>query len=551
MLSPPRSAREELLLALSEHSPDGLLVVSPDGRMVFMNRRFADVWRLPAEVIASGDDNVALAAAVDVVADPEGFLRRVREAYADPSRPTHDELLLRDGRVLDRYGAPLHDPAGAYLGWAWYFRDVTDLRQAEREQRALAATLQASLLPPRPPSVPGMDVATRYRPADRRVDVGGDFFDVFRLGPNDWGLVVGDVCGKGARAASLTAATRYTLRAAAVHSFLPSAVLEEVNASLAADAPPEADDRFCAVAFARLELDVCGAWVTLTCAGHPRPIVVRRAGWIDVRGQMGLPVGLFEGASWSDDRVGLGPGDALVLCTDGITEARDAAGEMFGDEALPALLVASAGEPVEVIAERLVEAATAFAGDRVHDDIVVMVVRVPDDAKERPLRRLVEATGLPEEELPLPGYPVGDGHGHGEAWHRRPAPPREARIRLAPDPASVPAARHFLAGLLHSWRMPELAGGELELLTSELATNATRHAGSPFTVIVSYDGRAVRVEVGDGSRALPVVRTPRPDDVSGRGMVLVEALAERWGVVPTLEGKRVWVERPVPPPAGA
>ena len=547
VLSPPRSALEELLLALSEHSPDGLLVVSPDGRMAFMNRRFAEVWRLSAEVIASGDDNVALAAALEVVADPEGFMRRVRETYADPRHPTHDELALRDGRVLDRYGAPLHDATGAYLGWAWYFRDVTELRQAEREQRSLAATLQASLLPPRPPSVPGMDVATRYRPADRRVDVGGDFFDVFRLGPNDWGLVVGDVCGKGARAASLTAATRYTLRAAAAHAFLPSAVLEEVNTSIAADATPDADDRFCAVAFARLELDVCGAWVTLACAGHPRPIVVRRAGWIDLRGQTGPPVGMFDRASWTDDRVGLGPGDALVFCTDGITEARDAAGEMFGDEALPALLVGCAGEPVEVIAERLVAAATAFSAGRVHDDIVVMVVRVPDEAKDRPMRRLVEATGLPEERLPLPGYPVGDGSGHGEEWHRRPAPPREARIRLAPEPESIPAARHFLSGLLRSWRMPELVGGELELLTSELATNATRHARSSFTVIVRYDGAAVRVEVGDGSRALPVVRTPAPEDVNGRGMVLVEALADRWGVVPTLEGKRVWIERDLPP----
>ena len=548
MLSPARSALEELLLALSEHSPDGLLVVSPDGRMVFMNRRFAEVWQLSAEVIASGDDNVALAAAVDVVADPVAFLRRVRATYADPRHPTHDELLLRDGRVLDRYGAPLHDPAGAYLGWAWYFRDVTDLRQAEREQRALASTLQASLLPPRPPSVPGMDLATRYRPADRRIDVGGDFFDVFRLGANDWGLVVGDVCGKGARAAALTAATRYTLRAAAVHNFLPSAVLEEVNTSIAAEGSPDDDDRFVAVAFARLELDVCGAWVTLSCAGHPRPIVVRRAGWIDVRGQMGMPVGMFDRAEWTDDRVGLGPGDALVFCTDGITEARDASGEMFGDEALPALLVASAGQPVEVVAERLVAAATAFSGGRVHDDIVVMVVRVPDDAKERPLVRLVEATGMPEEKLPLPGYPVGDGH--PEAWSRRPAPPREARIRLVPDPSSIPAARHFLNGLLRSWRMPELVGGELELLTSELATNATRHARSPFTVIVRYDGLSVRVEVGDGSRALPVVRQPEPDDVNGRGMVLVEALAERWGVVPTLEGKRVWIEVAAPVAAG-
>jgi anti-sigma regulatory factor (Ser/Thr protein kinase) len=90
--------------------------------------------------------------------------------------------------------------------------------------------------------------------------------------------------------------------------------------------------------------------------------------------------------------------------------------------------------------------------------------------------------------------------------------------------------------------MSELVGGDIELLASELVTNVIRHAASPFTVIVRYDGNLVRVEVGDGSRALPEARSPGVDDETGRGLLLLEALAAGWGVTPTLAGKRVWFE---------
>ncbi|MDQ1372697.1 MAG: hypothetical protein QOJ09_35, partial [Actinomycetota bacterium] len=213
------------------------------------------------------------------------------------------------------------------------------------DRAAVARTLQASLLPPRPPEVPGMEVAVRFRAGEHDVAVGGDFFDVFRLGANDWGLVIGDVCGKGAEAASLAALVRYTLRAAAMHHRRPVDVLAEVNDAVLAEEQDSLGERYCSAVFGRLELDRCGAWVTLCAAGHPRPIVVRRAGWVDLRGQPGQLLGLFGDVSSSlaEDVVGLGPGDALVFCTDGITEARSPAGELFGDDRLfSALLAGSA-----------------------------------------------------------------------------------------------------------------------------------------------------------------------------------------------------------------
>ncbi len=542
----PDDARAQLAMAAAqaEASPDGMLVVSPEGQMVAANRRFAEVWGFPKAVVESRDDEVALEAALARVSDPEGFIAKVRHVYAN-RLPCQDQVELASGRVLDRYGAPLHDPEGHYLGYAWYFRDVTDQMRVQAELRELAVTLQASLLPPRPPEVPGMEVAARYRPADHNLAVGGDFFDVFRLGTNSWGVVIGDVCGKGAAAAALTALTRYTLRAAAVHHTEPSGVLLELNNAVLAE--PEADGRFCSVVYGHLELDRCGAWVTLASGGHPRPIVVRRAGWLDIRGQPGTLIGLFDDPEVADDLVGLGPGDALVLCTDGITEARSPTGEMFGDERLSTLLLDSTGDEAETMASRLVDECLAFAGGAAHDDVAVLVVRVPDDASTHPDLRLVQATGAAEDTLLLPGYQVGDGLTAGRG--ARPTPPREARIKLPVHPASSGKARRFVAGALRSWRMPELTEGAVELLTSELATNAVRHARSPFTVILRYDGQRVRVEVDDSSPLEPRQRTPSDEDTGGRGLILVDAMAEAWGVTPVRHGKRVWFEVLVPPPA--
>lgn len=551
-LSPPTGSvpvegdsRLALALAQAEASPDGLLVVSPDGRMVFWNDRFRQIWRFPAEVLSSGDDDAALAHAQQRVARPDEFIGRVKALYASPAGPVQDEVELLDGRILDRYGAPLRSAHGQYLGWAWYFRDVTLHRRVERDLRELATTLQASLLPPRPPEIPGMEVASHYLAADRQVAVGGDFFDVFRLSPNEWGLAIGDVCGKGAKAAALTTLARYTLRAAAVHSRRPSRVLAELNGVIAGE--PEHDGRFCSVVFAKLELDTCGAWVTLACGGHPRPIVVRRAGWIDVRGHDGMLIGMFDEVDLTDDRVGLGPGDSLVFCTDGITEARNAAGEMFGEDGLPAVLIDNAAAPARLLTERIVQTALSFSGGRRQDDVAVLVVRVPPDAAEDPDRRLANAVGSAEAPLraPRPTTPADGDHG---LRSQRPSAPRQARTRLKPELSSAREARRFVEGVLQSWRMPERADPDLMLLTSELASNAVGHTGSPFTVLVRYDGKVVRVEVGDGSRVLPIAGTPASDATSGRGLMLVQRLAAAWGVLPTVWGKRVWFEMPAPPP---
>jgi sigma-B regulation protein RsbU (phosphoserine phosphatase) len=284
-------------------------------------------------------------------------------------------------------------------------RTIAREERLRREAEELADVLQASLLPPIPPDLPGMELATRYLAGEQGLKVGGDFLDVFRLASNDWGIVLGDACGKGARPAALAALARWSIRASSVHEFKPSGVLRDVNAVLLADDEVGHDDHFCTAVFARLELDTCGAWLTLASAGHPLPVLVRRSGRVEIRGHPAVPLGMFESIAPMDERVGLGPGDALVLYTDGITEARDPNGEVFGEDRLLDELQRWTGHPADAIADAIVNSARTFAGGRLSDDVGIVVIRVPDDAGAEPLARVSAATGIPLAELKLPGYP--------------------------------------------------------------------------------------------------------------------------------------------------
>lgn len=319
----------------------------------------------------------------------------------------------------------------------------------------------------------GLDVAT----------VGAEGWnEARRIGRNEWAVAVGS-----------QPARRALLRAAAVPGPPCSAVAN-------AEEP---------AALLRIELDVCGAWMTVASNGGLRCVAVRRAGWVDLRGHgVGPP---------ADDRIGLGPGDALVIPA---TPADD--GRLLDD------LLVAAGGPATAIA-------SAAGLER------VAVVAVPDGSGEEAMARLCAATGLREEELQLPGYPLGDLQ--PDLWHSPPTPPREARLRLRPEAARIADVRQLLRRLLASWRLDTLLEeGDVELLATETATNAVKHAGTDATVIVRYLGDRVRVEVGDGSTALPQVRTGGLEEIGGRGLSLVDALSSEWGVTPSVGGKRVWFE---------
>jgi PAS domain S-box-containing protein len=251
-----------------------------------------------------------------------------------------------------------------------HIRDLTTLKRTEAELRELADTLQAGLLPPRPPVVPGVDIATHYRAGGAGVRVGGDFYDVFKVG-DEWGVIIGDVCGKGAKAASVTMLVRYTARSAAAHSADPAEVIREINAVLVED---EADDRYCSAVFARLRAGAGGVDVVACGGGHPAPFVVRAAGGVEPVATGGQLVGLFEEYEGACAELRLEPGDALVLYTDGVTEARGPGGALYGDERLAAVLGRCAGLRAHAVVRAVMDDLADWT-DAPGDDVALVVLR--------------------------------------------------------------------------------------------------------------------------------------------------------------------------------
>ncbi len=382
---PSSLADAQLLRAVVEAGLDGLVVVSQDGRMVAFNHQFVQMWPIPADVVASRSDEAALASVLDKVSDPEEFMAQVRQCYAHPDGPVRHELALRDGRVFDRYGTPLSSPTGAYLGWAWYFRDVTAERRAAQEAleagerfAALARTLQESLLPPHLPDVPGLEIAARYHPAGHGIEVVGDFYDVFQTGSHTWAAVIGDVCGKGVEAAKITALARYTIRAAAIGHRAPSGVLRLLNEAMLRQHPDS--ERFLTAAYVNLHRFEQRVQAIVSLAGHPSALLRRADGTVEEVGQSGAILGSFGQVELTDTAVDLHPGDALVLYTDGVLEARHRHGaQLYGEQRLHALLTQTSTDTCTAaeLCQRLEADVLSFTGGDLADDTAILAIRVP------------------------------------------------------------------------------------------------------------------------------------------------------------------------------
>src|SRR5215210_361445 len=213
---------------------------------------------------------------------------------------------------------------------------AVDNARLYRDRSEVARTLQEGLLPPRLPEVPGVEVGLSYVSAGE-VDVGGDFYDLFDTKMVDqdgsseppfssWGVVIGDVSGKGAEAAAVLALARYTIRAVATRESQPSAVLNGLNEAMLRQRREREDYKFCTVAYARLEMNEGnaeqGVRITVSRGGHPPPLLLKADGRIYKIGQPGSALGVFDDATFAEQEASLAPGDALVLYTDGVVEAR-------------------------------------------------------------------------------------------------------------------------------------------------------------------------------------------------------------------------------------
>jgi serine phosphatase RsbU (regulator of sigma subunit) len=204
--------------------------------------------------------------------------------------------------------------------------------------------------------------------------VGGDFYDVFEGDDGSWAVVVGDVCGKGAAAAAITGLARYTLRAGAVAERRPSRVLELLNDAILRQRSP---GEFCTVAYARLEPNGAeGARVTLSSGGHPLPLVLRSDGAVEPLGRYGLLLGVLPDPDLTDHTADLAPGDALVLFTDGLTDAY-APDRIVTPAELASILGSCAGSGATEIADELQRAILGASPREPRDDIALLVLAVP------------------------------------------------------------------------------------------------------------------------------------------------------------------------------
>lgn len=389
-------------------------------------------------------------------------------------------------------------------------------RQAEQRARGLASALQAELLPAALPEIPRIETAAWYRAGMREQEVGGDFYDVFESAPNGWMAVIGDVCGKGPEAASLTALARYTLRAVGCDPVAPSDALRTLNRAIL---DQRSDYRFMTVAAARIAVEDDADVITVSVGGHPLPLLVRADGEVTEVGEPGTLLGVYADPRLADSRVALAPGDALVLFTDGLSERRDLNDEATGR--LRMALGASAGAPAREIADRL-QAATVGPNAEADDDIALLVLRRP----------------FPEGLAPAPGEPgVATAGGTIEA-------------DLEPAPRSAARAREALTALRP--KLDDDVYADIELVLTELVTNSVRHGrlaeGEAIQVRGAVNDGVLRVEVSDAGPGFePGMPRPAGDGTGGWGLVIADRLADRWGVRRDGTRTTVWLERELGP----
>jgi PAS domain S-box-containing protein len=239
------------------------------------------------------------------------------------------------------------------------------------ERTHIAHTLQAKLLPGRLPSIRGVQLAARYRAAGELNEVGGDFYDVFPRTGDEWALVVGDVTGKGAEAAALTALARYTLRAGALEDDGPAKALQRLNDAMRTQ---DGEDQYATAALAYLSAGSGDELrIRLVLAGHPPAMVVRADGTIETVGQHGTMLAVVAEPQFRETDVTLGDSDVLLLYTDGVTEAGPRV-RQFGDDGFRELLATLAGESPERVVDAVEAAVVTIQDGRPRDDIALLAL---------------------------------------------------------------------------------------------------------------------------------------------------------------------------------
>nr|WP_145492605.1 MULTISPECIES: PAS domain S-box protein [Streptomyces] len=489
-------ARINELAALVESSQDAILAKTLAGEITYWNAAATELYGYTAEE-AMGR-HVSMLAPTELQDDIWALLERLRHG----EKVEHFETLrvTKDGSLLDVDVTlwPTRDTAGKVVGACAIVRDISDRKKVEAEltalleqQRHIALTLQRSLMGT-PPALPGLDTASRYRPATQGAGVGGDWFDLIPLGAGRVGVLIGDVMGRGLEAAAVMGQLRSAAHALAKTGMQPRQLMQALDTVVGdLDVPDQL------VTCCYLVIAPDAGTVTVCSAGHLPTLVV--GPWEGVRAlpaPVNAPLGvggvLYEHAAFD-----ISPGATLVLYTDGLIE--------------------TPGSDIEA---------------RVGELTAVLDTFFPHSASLEAAADHVLAELLPD----------ADGHDDDVTllFARLPAAPLAAvTTELPAAPASVPEGRAFLRRTLASWECPAPADDAL-LLLSETLTNAVQHAEGPVGLRLCRTATDLTVEVSDRSPHLPQPRHAAGDEESGRGLFLVRTLADGWGVRPTDEGKTTW-----------
>lgn len=414
-----------------------------------------------------------------------------------------------DGRSYTFTCTPITEDGGG-RGVLVFATDVTDhaeaaerLRASERRQRETAVTLQRSLLPQELEEPDDLRIAATYHPGGTEAAVGGDWYDVITLGGGRTALVIGDVMGRGVRAAAVMGQLRTAVRAYARLDLPPHEVLQLLDGlAMEIDANQIAT---CAYAIH----DPNEGRLVYASAGH-LPILVRDENGTVQRADepTGPPLGT-GGWMHSSGSIPLGPGSTAVLYTDGLVERRNEDLDE-GIAALERALAGARGTP-QVVCDRLVRSAGVTPD---HDDDVAVLVL------QHPARKGAESELF-----------------------------RNAALELLGGVEAAPRARAFASGVLTSWRFPAELHDLGVLATSELVANSLQHGTPPMRLRLRRTDRRLIIEVTDGDDHLPRRRRAEPGDESGRGISIVATIASNWGSRRTPGGgKAVWCEFALPQP---
>lgn len=506
------------LLAVVDAVDEAIIFRDRQGTVRVANRRVGALFGLDPDDYLGQPGVELLRQIARLTDDPEEVMEFFQTVRDQPEEELRREIeqIIPTRRKLRVFSGPTYDDSSTLVGRIDVFTDITEAAKRAEEvellymqARKTAESYQRGLLPTDMPKLPRVGMVAHYIAAAGSRAVCGDFYDFVPLAEGRVGLVLGDVCGIGPKAANDAALTRYTLRSFAEQITDPGSLLNWMNAHIRRQSEP---DRFVRLLVGVLDPE--RAVMEYANAGHVPPLYYRAStGEVEWLGEGGIPLGIEDDSRYKPGRIEMEPGDMVVLYTDGVTEA-PRNNRPFGQGRLMDLVaeygVGSPGELVQAI-RRGVE---SWAGTELRDDIALLVFQIaPDKQVAEPVREIV----LPNE------------------------------------PSRISEIRHFVAAFLADLRASVETSSEILLAVGEAAGNAYRHGRrsdgrSEIRVRCEFDRPDFEVEVTDDGPGFDPQEvssrgTPDPFAQGGRGLFLMNQLMDSVTVDTSKNGTKVRLVR--------